>query len=81
MGKKKQITDELRSVYKARALDVFTARFGKIRDPGGMIQMNFVTRWANRVRRKELRKAVKPHQGAQEAARRRRQLAAGKLQR
>jgi len=80
MGKEKQI-DELRSVYKARAMDAFTARFGKIQDPGGMIKMNFVTRWANRVRRKELRKAVKPHQGAQVAERRRRQMAAGKLQR
>lgn len=80
MDKEKQM-DELRSAYKALAVDVFTARFGKMRDPGGMIKMNFVTRWANRVRRKELRNAVKPHQGGQEAERRRRQLAAGKLRR
>lgn len=79
MDKKQQVA-ELHTKFTARALEIFQAKFSGIRDPGGMIKMNFIARWCSRqVYNTLYANSAKPHQGSQECERRRRQIAKGQL--
>ncbi len=60
--------------YTDAALRLFAGAFGRMRN-ADLAKLNFVKAWTNRQKRLSRQNAHKPHQGAGECERRRRQLA------